>query len=75
MKVLCAVILALTVTATQALAATNGANGEGMGLMAIFCIAFGCLIVFFQLIPGLMLFTGMTKGLFGTEVKETEHLS
>jgi len=69
MKVLCATLLSLLITGTQALASAGGGNGEGMGLLATFFVAFGVLIILFQLIPGMALFFGMVKGIFSSEVK------
>jgi len=70
MKTITATILSLLITATQVLANGKTGNGEGLGLLATFVIAFGILIILFQLLPGLMLFGGMLKGLFSSEEKK-----
>ena len=55
---------------THAMAA-NGAEA-GVGLWGNLFIAFGVMIVVFQLIPGIMLLCGMVKGLFSLHEKKTE---
>ena len=67
MKVISAILLSLMITGTQAMASAGGTHSEGMGLLTTFFIAFGVLIVLFQLLPGLTLFCGMLKGLFSAE--------
>jgi uncharacterized protein HemY len=57
------------ITATQALA-SGGNDGEGLSLLAIFFIAFVVLIILFQFIPGLSLFSGMMKGIFSSTKKD-----
>lgn len=64
MRTLSATLLSLMITATRALAAGGGSEGESLGLLATFFIAFGILVVLFQFIPGIMLFVGMLKGIF-----------
>lgn len=71
MKTSYATIAALLVPATQAMASAD-AGGEGMSLFAAVFLAFAVLIVMFQLIPGVMLFVGMLKGIFSTEKKAAE---
>jgi hypothetical protein len=63
------VTIALIGIASRALAATGG-KAEGSGVLIILFLAFGALIIVFQLIPGVVLFVSMVKGLFGKE-KET----
>ena len=76
MKTTTATIMALLVTATQALATGQGSSTEGLSLFATIFMAFGVMIVLFQLIPGAMLFVGMLKGLFSTtSVKNRATLS
>ena len=71
MKTLYAAALALLITGTQALAAGGGGGEEGMGLLAMFFIAFAALIILFQFIPGLMLLGGMLAALFKSSEKKT----
>ena len=70
MKTIMRVIAILGITTSLALA---GEGGETMGtsLFVILFLGFGALIIVCQLIPGLMLFCSMMKGLFGKAVKET----
>jgi len=44
--------------------AASGAESEGNGLLVTSFLAFGALIIVLQLLPGLMLFGAMIKGLF-----------
>jgi len=46
---------------------TNGS----IGLLTIFFIAFGALIILFQFVPSMLLFCSMIKGLVSTVVKRT----
>ncbi|GFE60745.1 hypothetical protein [Geobacter sp. AOG2] len=71
MRTVSATLLSLMITATRALAAGGVSEGEGLGLLATFFIAFGILIVMFQFIPGVMLFVGMLKGLFSASDVES----
>lgn len=59
-RVSCATLLA---TCPAAFAA-SGAETEGNALLVTAFLAFGALIIVFQLIPGLALFVSMLKGLF-----------
>jgi hypothetical protein len=59
----CATI-ALIGIASNALAAPGGRE-EGSGALIILFLAFGALVLVFQLIPGAVLFVSMIKGLFG----------
>jgi len=70
MKLISATILSLMITGTQALASADGANPEGMGLLATFFIAFAVLILLFQFLPGIALFVGMLKGIFSSEARK-----
>lgn len=71
MKTISAIISSLLITGTHALASGNGSNNEGLGLLATFLIAFGILVIVFQLVPGLLLFGGMLKGLFSPSDKKS----
>jgi hypothetical protein len=63
MRVLKSTIIAMLITATEALAYGGGANGEGPSLLMILFMGFGALVVVFQIFPAVMLFCGMVKGL------------
>lgn len=71
MKTISAIIVSLLITGTHALASGNGTNGEGLGLLVTFLIAFGILVIVFQFVPGLLLFGGMIKGLFSPADKKS----
>ena len=53
---------ALITTVTPAIAA-GGMETEGTGLVAMLLLGFGALIVVGQLIPAMVVFCGMVKGL------------
>ena len=63
MKLMIAAVTAIMVKTTPALA-SSGQETMGTGLMALLFLGFGLLIVVCQLIPGVMLFCSMIKGLF-----------
>lgn len=68
MKTLATWILVVAATVTQALAAGGGAD-EGMGMLATLFATFCALIIAFQCVPGMLMFGGMLKGLFGWVAK------
>jgi hypothetical protein len=57
-------IVALIMIAATPGLASSGQETMGTGLMALLFLGFGSLIVVCQLIPGVMLFCSMLKGLF-----------
>lgn len=63
MKTMSTIVLSLLASSSYVLA-SGGAEAVGLGVMTALFIAFGVLIVLYQLIPGLMLFGGMLRGLF-----------
>jgi hypothetical protein len=67
MRIIMTVLAAVAVWATPALASEDAETMVGSLLIALF-LGFGALIVVLQLIPSLLLFVSMLKGLFdGTE--------
>jgi hypothetical protein len=56
--------LMVVLATTGTVWAASGAESEGNGLLVSMFLAFGALIIVFQLLPGLMLFGAMIKGLF-----------
>ena len=68
MKTAIRATIAALAAVTPAIAAET-AGYEGNGLLLNLFIGFGALIIAFQLIPGIMLFTAMIKGLFATAEK------
>lgn len=70
MKTTVKLVTATIIGASSAYAA-SGAQSDENGLLVNLFLAFGAVIVAFQLIPGVMLFGAMLKGLFTREEKET----
>lgn len=70
MRTAYATVLALFITCSQVLASAGGGEGEGLGLLATFFIAFAVLIILFQFVPGLMLLGGMLAALFKSSEKK-----
>ncbi len=71
MKHIITTIGALIATVTPALA-SGGPESAGTGLFVSIFIAFGLLIVLFQLVPGAVLFWSIIKTLFSTPAKKSE---
>ncbi len=65
MKLLAPMIISST---SAAYAATN-AQSEGAGILTYFFIGFFALIIVSQLVPAMILFVGMIKGLFSGQEK------
>ncbi|TRZ53732.1 hypothetical protein D4S03_01345 [bacterium] len=63
MKILMKILAVIAVWATPALASKD-AETMGGSLLVLLFLGFGALIVVFQMIPGLLLFVSMLKGLF-----------
>jgi hypothetical protein len=63
--------MGIAASVTHALA-SGGADAGGMGLWGNLFIAFGVMIVVFQLIPGVMLLGGMVKGIFFLRDKKAD---
>jgi hypothetical protein len=53
--------------------AANAQSGEGAGILTYFFIGFFALIVVSQLVPAMILFVGMVKGLFTRQGKTSVH--
>ena len=64
-------IALITFSSSAAYAAGNGSAGEGSLLLSLF-IGFFALIVVFQLVPAVILFVGMVKGLVSKDSKKVE---
>lgn len=69
MKTTMRALAAILATSTAALAA-SGAESEGNGFLVTLFLAFGALVIVFQLIPGLLLFGSMVRGLFSRPDRE-----
>lgn len=70
MKTTIRTLTAILALSSPALAASS-ADSEGNGLLVTLFLGFGALIIVFQLLPGLILFGSMLKGLFTKQAKET----
>lgn len=70
MKVIIASILTMVMTGTNALAA-GGADKVELSFLTILFMGFGALIITFQLIPAMILLTGMVKGLVSPAEKNS----
>jgi hypothetical protein len=64
------VIALLSACAATAYAATTGTEVIGSGPLVWFFIGFGVLVVMLQLVPALILFVSMLRGLFSASEKE-----
>ncbi len=74
MKRIMTTLGALMAWTTPAIAA-GGTETTGTSLITILLLGFGALIVVGQLIPGLVLFCGMVKGLFGKTESKTRPIA
>lgn len=70
MRALLTALAGVVASVTHAMAA--GGTEAGMGLWGNLFIAFGVMIVVFQLIPGIMLLGGMLKGLFSLREEKAD---
>lgn len=69
-----ALIASIVGMATPAFAA-SGAENEGSGILLVLFLGFGALIISFQLIPSVLLFLSMVKGLVAKPLKESPALA
>ena len=67
-------LIILAGLSTSAFAAAETA-GQGSNFLLTLFIGFFALIIVCQLVPAVLLFTGMLKGLFSREHKAQKHLS
>ena len=70
MKLKAAILTAITLTTTPALA-SGDMETAGTSLLVLLFLGFGALIIACQLVPSLMLFCSMLKGLFSTAANDT----
>lgn len=68
MKLITAILTAILVNATPALA-SSGQETMGTSLLVLLFLGFGAFIVVCQLIPSIVLFYSMLKGLFDSAAK------
>lgn len=69
MKTTAAALIAVLAASGTALAA-SGAEAEANGFLVTLFLAFGGLVIAFQLVPGLILFGSMIRGLFSRPASE-----
>ena len=62
--------LAAILAASTTVMAASGAESEGNGFLVTLFLAFGALVVAFQLVPGLLLFGSMIRGLLTRSDRE-----
>jgi hypothetical protein len=72
MKVFIKLTAALLIAASYAQASSGASGDEGSFLVNLF-LAFGAIIIVFQLIPGLVLFSSMIKAVFSPSPKKGEN--
>jgi hypothetical protein len=70
MKTTLRMLIAILAGSASAAYAAQGAEIEGAGVLAYLFIGFFALIVVTQLVPAMILFFGMVKGLFTRETKK-----
>ena len=70
MKILTAILTAIMVNETSALA-SGGQETMDTSLLVLLFLGFGAFIVVCQLIPSIVLFCSMLKGLFDSTAKGT----
>jgi len=65
------VLLPLLVgTATSSFAATYSSEQTGSGMLTWFFIGFGIMVLVFQVVPAVMMFFSMVKGIFSSSPAE-----
>jgi hypothetical protein len=69
MKTLATIIATLAGFAPAAAFAATTGNTENIGLLGIIFMGFGALIVVGQIVPVILMLTGLVKGLAAKEVK------
>lgn len=69
MKTFIKLVAALLIATSYAHASSGASGDEGSFLVSLF-LAFGAIIIVFQLIPGLVLFSSMIKAIFTPAAKK-----
>lgn len=62
-------LLSMVIGSASAVYAASGVQGEDAGILAYFFVGFFALIIVTQLVPAMILFFGMVKGLFSSSEK------
>ena len=63
------ILLSMAVGSASVVYAATGAPNEGAGLLTYCFVGFFAMIIVFQLVPAMILFAGMIKGLFSPQEK------
>jgi hypothetical protein len=71
MKLITAILTAIMINTTSAFASSSGQETMGTSLLVVLFLGFGAFIVACQLIPSIVLFCSMLKGLFDGAAKDT----
>lgn len=61
----------MLISSTSAVYAATNAQSEGAGILTYLFIGFFALIIVSQLVPAVILFAGMIKGVFANQKKAT----
>ncbi|MDT8440484.1 MAG: hypothetical protein RQ723_02345 [Desulfuromonadales bacterium] len=70
MKTTLRILITILAGSASAAYAAQSAEAEGAGVLAYLFVGFFALIVVSQLVPAMILFFGMLKGLFTREAKK-----
>jgi hypothetical protein len=62
-------LLSMVIGSASAVYAASGVQGEDAGILAYFFVGFFALIIVTQLVPAMILFFGMVKGMFSSSEK------
>ena len=66
-------LVPMVVGSTSAAYAASAQSVEGAGILTYFFVGFFALIIVSQLVPAMILFVGMVKGLFSRPEKTSAH--
>jgi len=72
MKAISISFIALTITASKALAAGSAAEGGGSGLLTECLLALLVIVVLFQFVPGMTLLVGTVQAIFAAGRDKTK---
>jgi hypothetical protein len=67
-------LISMVAGSVSAVYAATGTQGEGAGILAYFFVGFFALIIVTQLVPAMILFFGMVKGLFSSSEKTSVNI-
>ena len=64
-------LISMVAGSSSAAYAATGTHGEGAGILTYFFLGFFALIIVSQLVPAMILFVGMVKGVFARPEKSS----